>query len=203
MISPYIIHERPYNDKKKYLVLFSKERGIDSLSVSNKLRLHYFNRYQTVLKRNRLSLQDPIEHLPPLIGKKLYSALYLNELIYRFCKPSDPHPELFDQYVLSLSLLRDKADVSIVLRHFELTLLSTCGYGIDIAHIQSPYVSFNKHQGFIGTQTPEGNSIALFHLRQMIQELKPSPEVKYFFRHILNTLLSSSLKSRLFYDKIA
>lgn len=201
-MTAYIIHERPYNENKKYIVLFSREKGVDSISTSHKKNVHYFNQYQTLTTRKKPSLADTIEHYPSLIGKRLYCGLYLNELIYRFCKPLDPHPELFDQYALSLSLLRQNADTNITLRYFELRLLEACGYGIDIAHIQMPYIAFNKHQGFIGLQSPSDNSITLHHLKLMVEDLKPSLEVKIFFRHILHTLLSSSLQSRLLYDKI-
>lgn len=201
-MTAYIIHERPYNENKKYIVLISREKGVYSISTSHKKNIHYFNQYQTITTRRKPSLADPVEHHPSLVGKKLYCGLYLNELIYRFCKPLDPHPELFDQYALSLSLLRQNADTAITLRYFELRLLEACGYGIDIAHIQMPYVVFNKNHGFIGQQTPCDNSISLDHLKSMVQDLKPSLEVKYFFRHILHTLLSSSLQSRLLYDKI-
>lgn len=197
----YIIHERPFNDSKCYVVLFSKKEGVQSTSIPNKKNIHYFTQYQ-VLSQKKLSLQHPIEPTHSFIGKRLYCGLYLNELIYRFCKPYDPHPELFDHYKNSLAALKTKTDIHQILRHFELSLLTSCGYGIDIHHIQTPYVSFHKHEGFIGSQHPSHHTIKTQDLQNMVHNLIPSEEVKYFFRHVLRTLLSSSLQSSLFYEKM-
>jgi len=201
MITAYIIHERAYNENKKYIVFFSED-GVNSVSISSKKNVHYFNQYQMLEGKKILSLQHPIEHHPPLMGKKLYCGLYLNELIYRFCKPSDPHPGLYSQYRISISLLRESSNIGLVLRHFELKLLQACGYEIDIAHIDAPFVAFCKQRGFIGQYEATLQNIHQKHLKTMIQELQPSEEVKYFFRHILHSLLSASIQSRLLYDKI-
>jgi hypothetical protein len=54
----------------------------------------------------------------------------------------------------------------------------------------------------LGTHKPSDQSVPLSILNQMIHELKPSPEVKRFLRHVLNTLLPSILQSRKLYEKI-
>lgn len=202
MIKTYIIHERPFNDAKKYLLLFSKEKGMSATPIANKRQLHYFTPYQSLEGRRALSLQHPLKLHSPFLGSKLYCGLYLNELIYRFCKPHDPHPVLFDLYHQTLDLLRNNVDERLVLRHFELRLLGEIGYGIDIAHIKAPFIRFNKHEGFIGTHEPSEHTIAHHHLQNVLTHQIPSKEVKIFFRQILNSLLPSSLQARLFYEKV-
>ena len=198
----YPIHERAYTDRTKFVLVFSEERGVDSIAVSTKTRLNFFCAYQAVDNGKRLSLKSPIEHPLPLLGKPLFCGMYLNELVYRFCKPQDPHPEIFRQYQLSVKNLREKVNIELILRVFELRLLKACGYEIDTFHIQAPYVIFEKDHGFSGAHAPEAHSVTLKALNQMIHELIPSHEVKCFFRHILNSLLPSSLHSRDLYEKI-
>jgi hypothetical protein len=198
----YPIHERAYTDRIKFVLVFSHDRGVESIAVSNKSRINFFCPYQAIEKGRRLALQSPTEHPALLQGKILFCGMYLNELIYRFCKPSDPHPEIFNQYKISLQQLRTHNNLELTLRVFELCLLKACGYGIDTFHIQAPYVVFEKDQGFLGTHKPSDQSVPLSILNQMIHELKPSPEVKRFLRHVLNTLLPSILQSRKLYEKI-
>lgn len=199
MNNAFIIHERPFNERRKYVLFFSEHQGVLSASLAMKTRLHYFNLYQTELVRNRIKLQHPIEHHVPFMGKKLYCALYINELIYRFCKPEDPHPSLFSHYQTTMSLLRENTPLEGLLRSFELNLLHACGYGFQTTHITSPYVQFCKHTGLVGIQEPSMHSISLQALNQMIYQLQPSPDVKRFLRHVLQMISPGELKSSLFY----
>ncbi len=198
----YTIHERPYTDRTKFVSVFSYERGIDSVAIPNKKRLLYFCQYQSTEKRKRLVLHSPTEHLAPLYGKTLFCGMYLNELIYRFCKPCDPHPDIFNQYKLSIEQLRLNQNIELTLRVFEMRLLKASGYEIDTIHIDAPYVAFERDTGFSGQHQPTEHNISLCQLNNMIHSFKPSPQVKVFFRHILNSLLPSILQSRQLYEKI-
>ena len=201
-INCYPIHERAYTDRIKFVLVFSNERGVESVTAASKSRINFFCAYQAIQKGKKLTLQSPTEHPPLLQGKTLFCGMYLNELIYRFCKPSDPHPDIFNQYELSLKQLRSQKNIELTLRVFELRLLKACGYEVDTFHIKAPYVIFEKDQGFLGAHEPSEQSIALDTLNQMVHELIPSPEVKRFLRHVLNTLLPTVLQSRKLYEKI-
>ena len=201
-INCYPIHERAFTDRIKFVLVFSHDRGVESIAVSNKSRINFFCAYQAIEKGRKLALQSPTEHPSLLQGKSLFCGLYLNELIYRFCKPSDPHPDIFDQYRISLQQLRAAKNIELTLRVFELRLLKACGYEIDTLHIQAPYVVFEKDQGFLGTYEPSEQSVTLSALNKMIHDLMPTPEVKHFLRHVLNSLLPSVLQSRKLYEKI-
>jgi DNA repair protein RecO (recombination protein O) len=65
-----------------------------------------------------------------LQGDRLYSAIYVNELVLRLCARSDPHPEIFTDYVLCLQRLCDGDDEAWTLRRFERDLLVSLGYGL-------------------------------------------------------------------------
>lgn len=68
----------------------------------------------------------------PLLGERLYSGLYLNELLVRLLHRYDPHPQLFAAYAAALGALAECTEVDTVLRQFELTLLSELGYGFEL-----------------------------------------------------------------------
>ncbi len=72
---------------------------------------------------------------PPFLlqGHRLYSALYLNEVLYRLLHESDAQPRLYELYAEALAQLAGSTDIEIVLRRFELALLEELGYGIDLA----------------------------------------------------------------------
>jgi DNA repair protein RecO (recombination protein O) len=66
-------------------------------------------------------------HVMPT-GEALISGSYLNELLMRLLARDDPHPGLFDHYVLAVQLLAERTDVQqLILRAFELLLLRTSG----------------------------------------------------------------------------
>ena len=77
--------------------------------------------------------------------------------------------------------------------------------GIDpmkLALTAAPYVKFDQRNGLSASESTAEVRISLDKLNAMIHNLKPSSEVKHFFHHILNTLLPTTLQSRLFYEKV-
>jgi DNA repair protein RecO (recombination protein O) len=65
-----------------------------------------------------------------LPGERLYSVMYLNELVLRLCARSDPHVDLFEHYLLCLQRLSAGEPEGWTLRRFERDLLEALGYGI-------------------------------------------------------------------------
>jgi DNA repair protein RecO (recombination protein O) len=73
----------------------------------------------------------------PLTGTSLFSALYLNELIYYALKSLAPEPELFQAYEFTLnhlSITEDQKAIEALLRRFEWTLLQACGQSFSLTH---------------------------------------------------------------------
>ena len=66
----------------------------------------------------------------PFAGERIYSAMYLNELVLRLCARGDPHSELFDHYLQCLQRLSDAEPEAWTLRRFERDLMIDLGYGI-------------------------------------------------------------------------
>jgi DNA repair protein RecO (recombination protein O) len=55
----------------------------------------------------------------------------MNELMFRLLPREDPHPGLFDAYVIALQQLAAGQTAAGALRKFEWTLLKETGYGLD------------------------------------------------------------------------
>jgi len=68
-----------------------------------------------------------------LQGERLFSGLYLNELLVRLLHRYDPHPRLFAAYAAALDDLGGGAEVDVCLRRFEFGLLEELGYGFELA----------------------------------------------------------------------
>lgn len=67
-----------------------------------------------------------------LSGEALVSALYLNEIVLKFCERRDPHPELYQAYAETLARLSAAEQIEIPLRIFEKRLLEAVGYGLEL-----------------------------------------------------------------------
>jgi DNA repair protein RecO (recombination protein O) len=65
-----------------------------------------------------------------LSGERIYSAMYLNELVLRLCARGDPHSELFEHYLQCLHRLASAESESWTLRRFERDLMIDLGYGL-------------------------------------------------------------------------
>jgi DNA repair protein RecO (recombination protein O) len=69
-----------------------------------------------------------------LHGERLYSAMYLNELVLRLSARADPHPDVFEAYLLCLQRLADGEPEAWTLRRFERDLLAELGYALVLDH---------------------------------------------------------------------
>lgn len=67
-----------------------------------------------------------------LRGERLFSAMYLNELLTRLLLANVEHPRLFQRYQETLLGLDNQQDVNTLLRSFELSLLDELGYGLNL-----------------------------------------------------------------------
>lgn len=71
-----------------------------------------------------------------LFGISLFSALYLNELIYYLLKPQAAEPALFHAYAYTLhhlALNQEQSTVETLLRRFEWSLLQACGHSFSLS----------------------------------------------------------------------
>ena len=74
--------------------------------------------------------------LPLPRGSALLCGFYLNELLLKLLAREDAHPLLFDDYAAALAALGQRpmaADQAVVLRRFELRMLTELGYALPLS----------------------------------------------------------------------
>lgn len=143
----YVLHTRPYRDTSLLVELFTREYGRLSLvargargSRSRGGSLAALLRPFAPLLcswsgRHELKTLTAVESSAPalvLMGDRLFSGLYVNELMVRLLHHEDAHQNLFDQYLAVVQDLCGEVPVDLCLRMFEFRLLEELGYGFDL-----------------------------------------------------------------------
>ena len=143
----YVIHSRPYRDTSALLEVFTAEYGRISLVARGTRRqtrrgskaalLQPFSplllSFSGRMELKTLSAIEPVKGMSALRGERLFSGLYMNELLVRLLHRNDAHPELFAAYDYALKALAGNAVVDTVLRGLEITLLDELGYGLNLS----------------------------------------------------------------------
>jgi len=143
----FILHSRPYRDTSLLLEAFTPEHGRLSLVArgarrkarggSNAALLQpFFPLLVSFGGRSELKTLKAVEAAAPALrlrGERVFSGLYMNELLVRLLHRDDPHPRLFAAYGEALEAVADGTVIDDVLRRFEYTLLEELGYIFDLA----------------------------------------------------------------------
>ncbi len=141
----YILHSRPYTDTRDILELFTQQHGRVSVVYRSNKKARALGRKQQFTPfsvswtgRGGLKTLQSIEQIEVALAissetKRLYSALYLNEVLMRSLPPMDAHPNLFQLYESVLKSLFSVSVIEETLRIFELFLLEEMGYGIEFS----------------------------------------------------------------------
>lgn len=143
----YVIHARPYRETSLLLEILTPEagriglvaRGVRRPKSALKPLLQPFRPLWVDWRgRGELGTLTGAEAAGAAVllqGRRLWSGLYLNELIQRLLPRDDSHPELFVAYVNALNGLAAASDgeaEEAVLRLFERDLLEAIGYGLSL-----------------------------------------------------------------------
>jgi DNA repair protein RecO (recombination protein O) len=142
----YILHARPYRDSSMLLEAFTAEQGRISLVARGARRRSRGGSAGAVLQpfiplllsfsgRSELKNLNSTETAGSAIalaGERLFSGLYLNELLVRLLHRNDAHPRLFAAYAQTLESLARADVVDGILRRFEFDLLAELGYGFSL-----------------------------------------------------------------------
>jgi len=143
----FVLHSRPYRDTSAMLDVLTAEYGRISLVArgarrqarkgSEAARLQPFSpllvSFSGRAEMKTLTSSEAAGGALPLRGERLYSALYLNELLVRLLHRNDPHPRLFAGYGAALEDLSDNGSMELALRRFELLLIDELGYSFDLS----------------------------------------------------------------------
>jgi DNA repair protein RecO (recombination protein O) len=146
-----------------------------------------------------------------LSGNYLFSGFYVNELLVRLLPEMDAHEDIFLLYEHSLQRLAAQHPLEPILRQFELHLLESLGYGIDLtmdAKSGEPVVTGRNYcldptQGFYAADdtVPINFLFAGEHIRALVAADFSMAETRQTAKRITRTLLrpllgNKPLKSR-------
>ena len=163
----YLLHQRPYQEKRALYYLFSQQHGVIhgvgkkgaplfmplQLFATGKRDLKTFsqisiassvpNQVQTSKENEEGSVVINALPYENITGQHQYSALYLNEILWRLLPTEDPMPVLWQHYQNSLQQLRQPLsanELRLCLRQFEQHLFNELGFTLALTHdsIQEP-----------------------------------------------------------------
>ena len=138
----YVLHATAWRETSLIVQAFSRDHGWVTLVAKGAKRPHSVLRPAlSVFQPLLLSWSGATEvktmtraecaGVHPLPGPAMMSCWYMNELMFRLLPREDPHPGLFDAYVIALQQLAAGQTAAGALRKFEWTLLNETGYGLD------------------------------------------------------------------------
>lgn len=140
----YVLHTRPYRDTSALVDLLSLDygllravaRGVRGKASRKRTAIQAFQPLLVSLSgRGELLSLNQAEHAAPgfrLHGDRLFSGLYLNELLMRLLHAQEAQPGIYRLYQQALIRLQQQGSLQACLRCFEFSLLQELGYAWDL-----------------------------------------------------------------------
>ncbi len=220
-IKAWLLHKQWSGDTSARVSFFTREYGLIHclckggrtpkkqalLQAFTPLWLSFEERYDRFYSKSIESLSPSLS----LEGHSLFASLYLNEILYYVLKPNSPEPIVFDAYLFTLKSLAattDRLVLESLLRRFEWTLLTACGYAFSLTHearSQIPIVADQSYQFIAGEGFVFHNKGILgAHLLALaednLEETLYLKLAKMIFRQAIDHLLGGrEIKSRTLY----
>lgn len=142
----WVIHRRPWRESSLLVEFFARESGRVGLvaraarsrrSAWRGLVEPFIPLQASWSRRGEMGTLTGLDQAGPahtLRGRALWCGLYVNELLLRLLERDDPHPEVHDACGRVLAgLADDRQPQSLLLRRFELALLTGMGVAPDFA----------------------------------------------------------------------
>jgi DNA repair protein RecO (recombination protein O) len=160
----YLLHQRPYQEKRALYYLFSQQHGVIhgvgkkgaplfmplQLFATGQRDLKTFSQIGVASQTTTQTDETQKDSVPYILGAALsarpyenitgqqqYSALYLNEILWRLLPTEDPMPVLWQHYENSLRQLRQPLsanELRLCLRQFEHHLFNELGFTLTLTH---------------------------------------------------------------------
>lgn len=140
----WVLHARPYQNSSLLVDFFSLDfgrvravaRGARRAGSRSRALLQPFQPLLiSLVGRQELKTLSAVEGSHgalSLQGTRLFSGLYLNELLVRLLQGQEAHGDLYRSYQQAIIALSAERDVASILRRFELSLLESLGYGLNL-----------------------------------------------------------------------
>lgn len=217
----YVLHARAFRETSLMLDLFTREQGRVSAVFKGgrkgsraRSRPEPFLRYHiglfgsSELKSIANFENDSQYGVERLQGARLFSGLYLNELLYHLLLANVQQADVFQAYEDVLLALHKTSNFEAHLRNFELKLMDGLGYGLSFERESdgfSPIVPTKRYEflagvGFrpvSGTASPEQmTSITGDVLLQVLGGEWSQPNVLKTLKHVNQQALQHMLKGK-------
>ncbi len=180
----FILHSRPYKDSSQILDILTAEYGRLSVLAKGSRRRQKGGSSAAVLQPfiplllsfsgnaelKTVTASEVVGSPCAPSGARLFSGLYLNELLVRLLHRHDPHPSLFLAYSEAIGDLKKSGEVDEVLRCFEFTLLQELGFGLDLSI-----------DGSNGQAISPESCYRYDHQYGLVQDNQPNPEGRPLF----------------------
>jgi|AntAceMinimDraft_11_1070367.scaffolds.fasta_scaffold00079_13 DNA repair protein RecO (recombination protein O) len=180
----YVIHSRPYRDSSALLDVFTAEYGRIGLVARGARRQSRRGTGAALLQpfiplllsfSGRTELKtlvatEPAQGRFVLHKERVFSGMYMNELLVRLLHQNDAHPALFAAYDQALKALANSESVDAVLRRFEYQLLDELGYRFDFSTdgasglpVQSTHrYRYERGVGLVDSRGDSGSERAIY-----------------------------------------
>jgi DNA repair protein RecO (recombination protein O) len=172
----FILHNRHYRDSSQLLDILTVEYGRISLVARGARRssrgctpgailqpfIPLLLSFSGRSELKSLTASEIAGEVPLLRGERLFSGIYLNELLVRLLHRNDAHPGLFIAYGEAVAALGESEGLDDILRRFEFRLLDELGYSFDLetdGHSGEPVSDdrwYHYHQEFGLVEQPGG-----------------------------------------------
>lgn len=220
-IEAWVLHKHWTGDTSARVSFFTRELGLihcvckgGRTPKKQALLQAFIPLWLTLDERYDRFYMKTVESISPslqLSGDALFSALYINELLYYVLSPQYPDILLFEAYLLALNRLavtKERLALEAVLRRFEWTLLKLCGYSFSLTQevkTQQPicddlFYQFIAGEGFVRTKTgiPGTHVLALAH--DQLERAEYLKSAKIIMRKAIDHLLGGrEIKTRRLY----
>lgn len=143
-LTGYLLHQRPYQEKRALYYLFSEQHGVIhgigkkgaplfeplQLFATGKRDLKAFSQINLAPPEQNIDQSESLRYRQ-INGQQQYAALYLNEILWKLLPTEDPMPILWQHYQDSLRQLKQTLpaiELRLCLRHFEQHLFEQLGF---------------------------------------------------------------------------
>jgi len=140
----YVLHSRPFQNTSVLVDFFSIDYG--RITAVAKGARREKSKYRSLLQlfhpllvsfsgRGEVKTVGAVESSLSAIsleGVRLFSGLYVNELLIRLLLNYVEHKGLYQSYQKTLIALQGSSGIEVILRSFELSLLAELGYAINL-----------------------------------------------------------------------
>lgn len=166
----FVLHSKPFKDTSAIVELLSQDYGRVSViykgvrSSKNTAKSRVLQPFQPLLAswygKRELKSGKQVEQAGAsnlLVGKRLYSGIYLNEILMRLLHRDAPAEGIFEHYQQCLAELQVADTIELPLRQFEWRLLEAIGYQLpceydarnDAPIVDGAYYRYEVNNGFI------------------------------------------------------